>query len=333
MQERRTTIRSACARRAQYCPSDEPIPRDGRTTDISEHGLGLLTRDTPRLGERIAVSFSLPGDDDSFTASGEVRWAEPPSDGRGFSRVGLQWLPIEETARYRLHAFLQSPVTVPSGAGRARTARPESWLPRVALRVSVVFGALTLLAFGLAVASLEQTNRLLDVAVQQRNAIIGQLELQSAQLQTQLRNTQRDLSLATVDATQMDLQGRAMREEIARLQAEGQRFQAAYARVQDQRVDLIGQVASLETERSELLRRLTSLPELRLAVREAIEARTRADQASRLARLKARRDAEAWLTGNRGFLVLDGASTFPRPALSVRVHDPQPVPAPTAPAE
>ncbi|HLD78751.1 MAG TPA: hypothetical protein VJB16_07015, partial [archaeon] len=64
----------------------------------------------------------------------------------------------------------------------------------------------------------------------------------------------------------------------------------------------------MEQEKTSLAKRLASVDELKLAIRDAIESRKQAQQAERLAMLKARRDEqERWLAqGNRGYLILDG---------------------------
>jgi hypothetical protein len=128
--------------------------------------------------------------------------------------------------------------------------------------------------------------------------------------------------------TRMDGHAQELEGEVQRLQTEVGHFHALYAQSHDERAELIEQVASLEQERAELMRRLTSLPELRLAIREAIATRTEQDEQGRLARLQARRDAEAALFGNRGYLMLEGSPTSAiegQPAMAIRVHDPEPM--------
>ncbi len=91
MQERRTTIRIGQQCRTQYCSSEDLLPRDGRITDLSERGVGLLVREAHRIGEVLTVGFSLPGDRTTLTATGVVRWSNPPQKGRWYP-VGLDWI-------------------------------------------------------------------------------------------------------------------------------------------------------------------------------------------------------------------------------------------------
>src|SRR3989338_4726715 len=106
MQERRTTIRVDRLCRAQYCPADDLIPRDGRLTNLSERGAGLLAHETHRLGARLTVSFSLPEEEEPLTATGVVHWSDARARHGQWYPLGLEWLPMEETARHRLYTFL-----------------------------------------------------------------------------------------------------------------------------------------------------------------------------------------------------------------------------------
>ena len=60
-----------------------------------------------------------------------------------------------------------------------------------------------------------------------------------------------------------------------------------------------------------------------LAIRDAVESRKQAQQAERLAMLKARRDEqERWLAqGNRGYLIRDGRPTIGRSTVWIRVRE------------
>ena len=110
MQERRSTIRIEYPARAQYCPSEDLIPRDGRMTNLSERGANLLARETHRLGERITVSFPLPEEEEPLTVTGVVRWSDPTAQRGRWHATGIEWLPLGETASHRLD--LQ---TIPTG--------------------------------------------------------------------------------------------------------------------------------------------------------------------------------------------------------------------------
>jgi len=74
-----------------------------------------------------------------------------------------------------------------------------------------------------------------------------------------------------------------------------------------------------------MLKRFSSIGDLRLAIREAVEARKQARQASRLSRLATRRVSvdRQLADGNRGYLIRDGQPTVSAGTRWIRVHEPQ----------
>lgn len=163
MDERRRTVRAAYGVSVQYCPSRELLPRDGRLINLSERGAGLLVGESHPLGEQVTVRVPLPGEEHLLTLTGAIRWSTPQSLFRRHHAVGLEWFPLEETARHRLRTFLDD---------RAPSLMRRSLLRRV--------GALTGLAgvgiAGWMVVSVSRENRQLVTALEQRHAIMRQLE-------------------------------------------------------------------------------------------------------------------------------------------------------------
>ena len=99
-------------------------------------------------------------------------------------------------------------------------------------------------------------------------------------------------------------------------------MKTSYLQVQEERDRFIQQALELEQERASLASRLSSIPELRRAIEEAIEVRKQARQAERLTRLEGRRTADHELTqGNRGYLIREGRPTIGLSTVWVHVHE------------
>ena len=320
MQERRTTIRLPHRCRAQYCSSEDLLPRDGQITNLSERGAGLLVREAHRNGELLSVGFSLPGAREPLTATGVVRWADAPRKGFWYP-VGVDWLQLEEAARNRLQEFLAGPAQRPRGPAAPRTRR----------RRLVMVGASAVLLAGLVASrwmwSFYTENRRLQAAVERREQVIGQLEQEGARLALELGAANTQLSETAGEVDQLNQTTQGLGEQIGRLTTEIDQVQASYRQVREEREQLMQRVLEIEQERASLASRLSSIPELRRAIEEAIEARKQARQAERLTRLSARRSADHELAqGNRGYLIREGRPTVGLSTVWVRVHEPEPSP-------
>jgi hypothetical protein len=122
-------------------------------------------------------------------------------------------------------------------------------------------------------------------------------------------------------------QTQGLEAEVGRLNGEVERFQESYVRIREEREQLIQRVLDLEQERVRLAKRLSSIPELRLAIREAVEVRRSAERQARLQTLMARKDLARRdaAEGNQGYLVRDGRPTASRSTMWIRVHEPEPL--------
>lgn len=317
MQERRTSIRMAHAVAAQYCPSDDLLPRDGKLLDVSERGSRLKAREPRRVGDRITVTFPLEQAQEPLTVTGEVRWSTP--SGRG-CETGLEWLTLDPAASYRLHSFLHDRAQAMQSR-RTVWGKPQAPAFSPVVRIAA-FAAGTLIVTVLAFAawSLHQTNAQLDAALLQRDAVIGHLEQRAGSLATALGDAHADLERATTEVARLDAQAQSLQTGAQELTSEIQRFQLAYAKGQRERSELIEQILGLEQERMVLTQRLSSLPELRLAVREAIQARMAEDRLRGRVRWSTDESAE-W--GNRGYVLLNAPPVKAGGSgLSITVHDP-----------
>ena len=329
MQERRATIRVSYPCRAHYCPSNDLLPRDGHLVNISERGAGLLTRETHRTGERITVSFALPGEDEPVTATGVVRWANPSGRQNRWQPHGLEWLPLEETARHRLSAFVNDRAKaspgqrVPTLARARATGVSVEW---IVIRIGFVFGALLCVLLGFWVMALQKQHRELTTAVQEGHATISHLEMQSAGRQRQLEQAQAGLATTTEEVLRLDQETRQLSTRVQQLGQGMEQAQRSYEQVTQEREGLMQRVLDLEQERMLLQHKLSSIPGLRRAIRDAIRTRRQVEHAQRRRLLEARRaESRAQLAaGNRGYVIRDGRSTVDRSTVWIRVHDPEP---------
>ncbi len=335
MQERRTTIRINRTCRAQYCAAEDLLPRDGRLANVSERGANVWVRERHKEGEQVTVSFSLPGAGDSVTATGSVRWSASSREGRWYP-LGLEWLPLEETTRDRLQAFLRTPPqAAPARVAVGTRAIPRerspyrwivlvAWLALIGVASAVVYSWVT---------RLQEEARQLEAEVAQRNLLIAELTEREQRLAKREESLQRELSttktyLATAseEVARLDDQAQELTGEAQRLSREVELFQQSYAQVQEERSRLIQEVIRLEQEKLQLSRRLSSLPELQLAIRETMESRTKARADAKQVRIQRLRSVDTAIRegDNQGYLIRDGRPTAVRGStLSIRVHDPE----------
>lgn len=337
MQERRSTVRVPYERRVQCCQAEDFLPRDGRLCNLSERGAGVLVRTTPKPGERLTLSISLPGEDEPLIATGLVRWSCPEAPKSRWQSLGLEWLPLEEASRYRLRRFLYAATQQPVARS---TAPSRSWRPSLPAMRRVVFGLVLFAAAAaggilcLWVLSLQGENRLLATEMSHRDAMISLLQQHNTRLAVELGTAKSSLEATTAEVVRLDRQTQQLGNEIQHLTTGVGEVQRSYRQVREERDQLMQQVLGLEQERAALEKRLSSVDELRLAIRETIEARRLAQGVQRQLLAQERRTADLQLLtdGNQGYLIREGRSTLaPRTGgggVIIRVLDPQPSPAP-----
>ena len=318
MQERRATIRVPYVCRVQYRPFEDLLPRDGRLADLSDRGAGLLTHDFHPPGERLTLHLSLPEDSEGITATGVVRWSNPKGRLSRWCRLGVEWLPFEDTTRDRLHGFIAH--------------RPQPSSPSSSQQLMVVLGLVVVLCLGgwmvssfwLTTRTLRSENDTLQQELVHRNTLLAQLHQKEQGLQQQLTTVKTQFADATTEVARLDVHAQTLNQHMERLTQEIGVVQEASAKLQQERDALMLRVLDLEQERLSLKRRLASLPELRLAVREAISARKAAQRTERKRLLAARRAAirRTASHGNRGYLLRSGRPTIGSGTVWIRVYDP-----------
>jgi uncharacterized protein (TIGR02266 family) len=80
----------------------------GLTQDISSGGLFIATSIIYRVGDRLRVRFSLPGQTEPITAEAEVRWVRDPRAMKTDSPegIGLRFVDLPAEAKIEISEFL-----------------------------------------------------------------------------------------------------------------------------------------------------------------------------------------------------------------------------------
>jgi chromosome segregation ATPase len=158
---------------------------------------------------------------------------------------------------------------------------------------------------------MQAKNRELEAAVALRNSVITQLERRENALKTELGTAKLHLADSAAEMTRLDLQTQALMSQVAQLNDDIEHVQRSYVHVRGERDELMEKVLGLEQERQTLVKKLSSIAELRVAIREAVEARQREKDAALLAE------------GNRGYVTRDGEPTLGKSTVFIKVGDPQ----------
>lgn len=282
MQERRTTIRINHRCLARYAHPDDLLPQDGLVRDLSERGAGVLMRDRSRYGAQVNVTFPLPGDRDSLTLAGVVRWATPRSREQAWAHAGVEWLPLDAELRQRLTRFLCRAILAPSPPSARGVRR---WLragPFAASRVgwAVVAGLLAAGACGLWAFTVRRERAQLHAFLMERDAAVRALEQQERELRSELNAAQAHVSLTSEEVAQAARQAQGLEGKAQQLAAAVSQLQEVFLQLQQERRALIERVLTLEQERLALIRRSVPSDAVQAAVREAVARRARSGRKS-----------------------------------------------------
>ena len=323
MQERRTSVRITHRCRAKYCSTDEFLPKDGHLANLGQHGAGLLVREPHRAGERLTVSFTIPGEKVPVTTTGTVRWTNGPTRPGDWHPLGMEWLPAEEATTQRLQRFLSRSTAIPAFR-RPHAKSPQASLSRRRQAWWLAVGGLLLVGLGVWwVLILHYDNRHLQEVLIQRNAAIQAFRLQDQKLRNQLELTKAHLTVTAQEVQRLDEQAADLEHETRLLSQEVLKFQSSYSHIYQERDALIHRILELEQERAAIMGATVPVEELQRAIREAIE-RREDDPAYRLSpRFELPLEP---IIGNRGYLIREGRPTTrpTRGPMRVRVLDPTP---------
>jgi serine/threonine protein kinase len=103
-------------RRAPRAPYSTPVRLmlekgvlDGRSEDISEGGLLVLSEATCTPGQRVALRFALPMEGKVVSVEADVRWVRAASgvDTRGLRAVGLEFVALPEPVRTSVARYVE----------------------------------------------------------------------------------------------------------------------------------------------------------------------------------------------------------------------------------
>jgi len=233
MQERRTTVRCPCPGTAQYCAEDDASPRDGRIVDVSERGLGVLLREAHNIGERLTVSFTLPGEDQSITTTGTVRWRREAHNRRRWHAVGLEWFPLQQTDRFRVDTYLRerAPASNSAGGRSLSLSRKKALsIPWEAVGILSLISACVLLLLSVI---LQQENSQLGDMVHRRNALITRMEQDSSRIGQALLRTRGELNGTLGTVSILEDQSDRLEGRIHVLSEELERYQSAYTNLRE----------------------------------------------------------------------------------------------------
>lgn len=332
MRERRASVRVSCFLPAEYRLSDGTVTSSGQITNLSVQGLGLLTPQPLQPGNRLAAYVALPNDEQSLEIDGLVRWSvdSPERDGRYLA--GVEFERLDDTTRFCLQAFVTDQ-TRQGGRFRGRVGRSIAWLRRTipsrVIRVfGVLLGALLIAGFSLSVLMLQRKNEQLVQALAERAMVIAQMEARQQQLQERLKQTGLQALDSASEVERLQRQTARLETQVGWLSQNLHDLKGAYERVRIERTQLAEEVGHLEEQQAELTRRLTSVPDLRQAMHEAVHVGRRQRHQAWLAWLAKRREMDRTVSeqDNRGYVVYGGTPTLtPGPRLSIRVLNPEPL--------
>lgn len=235
MQERRTTVRCPCPGNAQYCAEDGGSPRDGRIVDVSERGLGVLLRESHNIGERLTVSFTLPGENQSITTTGTVCWSHEAPNRRRWHAVGLEWLPLQETDRFRVDTFLRERAPAPSSTGRQSLSPSRKNVPSIPWEAVGILGLISACVLLLLSVILQLENSQLGDMVHRRNALITRMDQDSSRIGQALLRTRGELDGTMVTVSVLEDKSDRLEDRLHMLSEELERYQSAYANLREER--------------------------------------------------------------------------------------------------
>lgn len=191
----------------------------------------------------------------------------------------------------------------------------------------LVIGLLVIVAGSLwRTVSVEQEKSRLADEYAKAQQLVNQLSQERAHLNQELAETRETVETQTGDIASLQQELKGVQDQLDRTLGEIASLQQEHAKLRNDNASLSTQLASLQLEKQQLEARLSSLKELRLAIRDVKRKMWVQRWASWRARIEAQKqaDQQALASGNRGFVVRNGASTLgTSPQLHVHVLEPQ----------
>ncbi len=174
--------------------------------------------------------------------------------------------------------------------------------------------------------AVEREKRRLADAYEKARQLVNQLGTERSQLSNELKTAQ-----GTIEGQNTDLKG--LQDELARVHSELNdtgvelaSIRREHEQLREHNASLNVQIASIETEKKQLEAKLSSIMELRLAIRDVKRKMSDERWAAWRAHIEAAKaeDRRLLAEGNRGYVVRDGASTLGESRhMHVHVLEPQ----------
>jgi chromosome segregation ATPase len=177
--------------------------------------------------------------------------------------------------------------------------------------------------------SVEQQKQRIARDYEQAKTLLAQLEQEHTNLSSELSLASRTMAGQAIDISDLQAELSSVQHEMDQTTAELALLQRDHERLRQQNTSLTNQLGSVVAEKQQLQARLSSLKELRLAIRDVKQRMHDERWAAWRARAEAQRteDERLLALGNRGYLVRDGESTTGSAArLRVHVREPQAAP-------
>ena len=336
MRERRTTVRVGCFVPAAYRPADGSLDATGRITNLSIGGLRLLTHQPLSDGAHLALNFTLPNEEEPVSVAGLIRWNGPVVSGEIGRQVGVEFAKLDETTHFCLQAFVTDQTKPAVGIGRL--GRGIEWRQDgLATRLLKVGWPLliAILSAGLClgILQLQQQKEQLRQTLAERTGVINQLEVARQQLAQELDHTRAAAALTATELGRLQQERAQLETDMGGLIRNLGEMRQAYLRLREERDALKDRMLVLEQQQAVLATRLTSIPELHKAIREAyqVAATQRRAQRSQWVTRMREADQQALQHGNRGYVIHDGQPmlTSGSGRLSIRVLSPEPTAQPS----
>ena len=198
-------------------------------------------------------------------------------------------------------------------------------------RIILAIMALVVIASLWRAGSVENQKNRLAKEYEQAKAILGQLEAEHGSLSEELSVASRTMAGQALDISELREELALVQDQLDETVVELSALQRDHERVRQENASLVNQMESLQSEKVALEGRLSSLKELRVAIREVKQKMRDERWAAWRARAVAQRELDQQLLakGNRGFVIREGTTTVGSgtPArLQVHVREPEAVP-------
>ena len=174
--------------------------------------------------------------------------------------------------------------------------------------------------------SLEGQKRRLATSYEQAQQVLTELQAERAQLSTELEGAKQTIEGQATDLSGLEEELARVKEQLDQNLSELTALQQSHEQLRAHDTSLATQLDSVMTEKAQLEATLSSLKELRLAIRDVHRKIWTERWAAWRARAEAQReeDLRELAAGNRGFLVREGLPTLGSGRrLHVNVLEPQ----------